>query len=148
MEYKELEKKYGLPKQQQLEILFDIEIKESKYLSKDILKKIEEKLEYLCDKIQNTLHSDSNLESFYECNFLDEKEKEKLFEIFKEFMGKRKEIISRTIGFSEKENCKLIISCHSLFSSHKTKLEETFLKIGKKWVEKDNPRKEAARYFG
>ncbi len=148
MKYAEIQKKFSLPPEEELEASFDIEIKESKYISREILKKIDEKFEYLCEKIQAPLHSDSNLESFYECNFVDEKEKEQLFQIFKAFMGKRREIFGKSMDFSEEQNCRLINDCHKIFSENKKYIEQIFSKIGRKWVEKDNQRKEAAGYFG
>ena len=148
MKYAELKKKYDLPDCSKVETAFDFSMPESKYLSREILKKISERLTGLCEKIENVLHSDSNLETMYECNFLSETEKEDLFAIFQEFMSKRRAITSLSFNNSEKKNCTIIKECLKTYDQHKTKLEEIFEKLSKKWTDKNNTRTEGAKYFG
>ena len=148
MEYNELKKKYNLPSKADIEKSFDFEIKESEYLSRDILKKIEERFDHFCEKIQGLLHSDGNLESMYECEFLQELDKEKLFAVYKEFMSVRRAIQEQLLDDNIEKECVLIKSSLKTYGSHAKVLKDTFKKLSEKWAEKDNPKTESMKYFG
>lgn len=148
MEYESLQKKHKLPSIKTLESTFGFEIKGSTSKSREILKKIEEMLEEICEKIQGVLQTDSNLESMYEAHFLSEAEKDDLFRVFKNFMGIRRKIVAAGLDFSEENSCKLIKEAYETFEKNKKTTARIFLIIGKKWIEKSNPISEAAKYFG
>jgi hypothetical protein len=141
--------KYNLPKAEEIEFFFDIELKDSHQVLRDILKKADEKLEWFCSNIQDIIHSDSRMESLYEIDFLNEEKKQELFNIFKEFAAKRRKIHAGLLDYNEKKHAELINEVYACLQKYKEVMRETFLSLSKKWENNEKTNEdESKEYFG
>ena len=87
-EYAKLSKKYKLPKFKDIDAEFEISaLDNEKFLIKNILRNILEKLEFYIEIIGGLVHPDgSSISSMYEIRFFSENEKNGMYKLFKKLM--------------------------------------------------------------
>jgi len=146
--YQALKKKYKLPDFNKLDSTFEISsIESDKFLERSIRRRIAEKLDAYLKSIEGVLYPETTLNNLYESKFFTDKDKEKIFKIYKEMMvfQKRSYIVSTLED--EKEDVKLINDVFERFSDIKSQLRDVFTKMMEGW-EKETDIKEDLEYLG
>ena len=109
-EYDKLNKKYKLPKFKDIDSEFEIStLENSNFLMRNILRKIEEKLEYHAEVIGNLVHPDaSNMSTMYEIRFFSDDEKNDMYMLFKKLMKANRSILELIVINDEKKQAEFI----------------------------------------
>lgn len=108
-EYNILKKKHSLPDFEVIDKAFEISvIEDTKLLMPCIRKRINEKINYFCEILEDLLHPNTDLRSLNECRFFDDSEKLKMFKIYKELMVLNRTGTSLHIENNEKEDAEFI----------------------------------------
>ena len=104
-EYNKLSKKYKLPKFNEIDSEFEVSsLENERFLIRNILRKIAEKLEFYIDIIGNLVHPDaSNISSMYEIRYLTNDEKNNMYLLFKKMMKTHRGIIGIVLNNDEKQ---------------------------------------------
>src|SRR3989338_4023731 len=104
-EYAKLSKKYKLPKFKDIDAEFEISaLDNEKFLIKNILRSISEKLEFYIEAIGSLVHPDgSSISSMYEIRFFTEDEKNGMYRLFKKLMKTDRNVIELVLKNDEKE---------------------------------------------
>src|SRR3989338_10898788 len=104
-EYSNLSKKYKLPKFKEIDKEFEVSaLDNEKFLIKNILRSISEKLEFYIEAIGSLVHPDgSSISSMYEIRFFTEDEKNGMYRLFKKLMKTDRNVIELVLKNDEKE---------------------------------------------
>lgn len=146
--YESLRKKYKLPEFKKMDSAFEIStIDNGKFLSRDIRRKILEKLENYSKSIEGILYPETTLNNLYESRFFTEKDKEWIFKLYKELMVLQKRALMVSTLDSEKEDIEFIKHVFNRLSSINSELKKIFEKLKTAW-EKETDIKEDLEYFG
>lgn len=142
-----LKKKYNLPEYDELNKYFDIEEIESSLILQKIRIKICEKFDFYAKLIETILQPESNLSTLYEAKYLNEQERDHLYNLFKELMYiiRKSNIVS--VENSEERNAEFINYSYKRWLELKKDLEIHFSKISEVWKKETNIQNDLS-YFG
>tara|TARA_Y100000310_G_scaffold94955_1_gene92785 strand:+ start:19986 stop:20453 length:468 start_codon:yes stop_codon:yes gene_type:complete len=148
-EYYKLSKKYKLPKFNELDSEFEISNLESKrFLIKNILRKIVEKLEFYIEVIGNLVHPDaSSLSSMYEIRYLSDDEKNEMYVLFKKMMKAERSIVEVVLRNDEKQQVEFLNGFFNEWADMKKELVSYLSKIKESWS-KESSIEEDVGYLG
>lgn len=146
--YELLKKKYNLPDFDRLNNEFEISlIEHEEFLLRDIVKKITEKVEIYAKLAESWLQPDTNsIAAMHECKFIEEIEKEKIYDIFKRLMVLDRESIKASLG-DEKEEAEFVKLSFEEWIKVKQDLRPIVAKIRTTW-DKDSDVREDLGYLG
>ena len=147
--YNKLRKKYKLPKFNEIDSEFEISNLESaKFLIKNILRRIEEKLEFYIEVIGNLVHPDvSSLSTMYEVRYFSDDEKNEVYMLFKKLMKANRSIIGLILVSDEKKQTDFLKSFLNEWQDMKKELIDHIGKMKDSW-EKESTIEEDLGYFG
>ena len=148
-EYNNLSKKYKLPKFKEIDAEFEISsLENEKFLIKNILRSISEKLEFYIEFISNLVHPDgSSISSMYEIRFFSEDEKNGMYKLFKRLMKIDRDIIGLVLKNDEKEQSDFLNKFFTDWMNIKKELLNYIGKMKDSW-EKQSTIEEDIGYFG
>ncbi len=148
-EYSNLSKKYRLPKFKDIDAEFEISsLDNEKFLIKNILRKIAEKLEFYIDAIGNLVHPDgTSISSMYEIRFFSEDEKNGMYNMFKKLMKIDRNIAEIVLRNDEKEQTDFLNKFFNDWLNLKKELLKYIEKMKDSW-EKQSTIDEDIGYFG
>ena len=148
-EYDKLSKKFKLPKFKDIDSEFEISnLENTRFLIKNILRKIAEKLEFYIEIIGNLVHPDaSNISSMYEVRYLSEDEKNDMYILFKKMMKAERNIVEVVLRNDEKQQAELLNSFFNEWLDMKKGLIGCIGKIKESWG-KDSSIEEDVGYLG
>ena len=148
-EYSNLSKKYKLPKFKEIDNEFEISALENeKFLIKNILRNISEKLESYIEFISNLVHPDgSSISSMYEIRFFSEDEKNGMYNLFKKLMKIDRNIAELVLRNDEKEQSDFLNKFFIDWMDIKKELVDYIKKMKDSW-EKQSTIEEDIGYFG
>ena len=148
-EYNKLSKKYKLPKFDEIDSEFEVSsLENEKFLVKNILRKIAEKLEIYTESIGNLVHPDaSSLISMYEIRFFSDDEKNNMYMLFKKLMKANRNIIELVIDNDEKEQADFLNKFFKEWLNMKNDLKVYISKMKDSW-EKESTIEQDLGYFG
>ena len=148
-EYSNLSKKYKLPKFKDIDAEFEISaLDNEKFLIKNILRDISEKLEFYIEFISNLVHPDgSSISSMYEIRFFTEDEKNGMYNLFKRLMKTDRNVIELVLKNDEKEQVDFLNKFFSDWLNLKKELLKYIEKMKESW-EKQSTIEEDIGYFG
>jgi len=148
-EYNTLCKKFKLPKFKDLDVEFEISTLENHgFLLRNILRKIEEKLEFYIDTINNLLQPDmASLVSLHELRFFTDDEKNDIYRIFKILVKTSRNIIELVLEHDEKNQADFLNKFFDQWLGIKIELINYIGKMKDSW-EKETSIKEDLGYFG
>jgi hypothetical protein len=148
-EYNKLFKKFKLPKFNEIDSEFEISTLENeRFLVKNILRKIAEKLEFYIDIIGNLVHPDaSNISSMYEIRYLSNDEKNNMYLLFKKMMKTHRGIIGIVLNNDEKQQTEFLNNFFTEWIGFKKELIIYMGKIKDSW-DKESTIEEDIGYFG
>jgi|TARA_B100001964_G_C13667326_1_gene351746 hypothetical protein len=148
-EYNKLSKKYKLPKFNEIDSEFEVSsLENERFLIRNILRKIAEKLEFYIDIIGNLVHPDaSNISSMYEIRYLTNDEKNNMYLLFKKMMKTHRGIIGIVLNNDEKQQTEFLNSFFAEWIGIKKELIIYIGKIKDSW-DKESTIEEDIGYFG
>ena len=148
-EYNKLSKKYKLPKFNEIDSEFEVSsLENERFLIRNILRKIAEKLEFYIDIIGNLVHPDaSNISSMYEIRYLTNDEKNNTYLLFKKMMKTHRGIIGLVPNNDEKQQTEFLNSFFAEWIGIKKELIIYIGKIKDSW-DKESTIEEDIGYFG
>jgi len=148
-EYGKLSKKYKLPKFKEIDSEFEISnLENERFLIRNILRKVEEKLEFYIEVIGNIVHPDaSSLSSMYEVRYFSEDEKNDMYMLFKKLMKSNRDIIKFILLSDEKKQADFLNSFFVDWLKMKNELIKHIDKMKESW-EKSSTIEEDLGYFG
>ena len=133
--YEALRKKYSLPSYEDIDFEFEISsIEDGKFLTREIIRKIIDKLDFYQKILEGLLQPDTNsLASMYECKHFDDKEKNEIYFLFKRLMVVKSEFSLLDLSPDEKKNSEFIIQTYKFWLDEKKKIAEIISKIKDSW---------------
>ena len=148
-EYSKLSKKYKLPKFKAIDDEFEISsLDNEKFLIKNILRDISEKLEFYIEFISNLVHPDgSSISSMYEIRFFTEDEKNGMYNLFKRLMKIDRDVTELVLKNDEKEQVDFLNRFFNDWLNLKKELLKYIGKMKESW-EKRSTIEEDIGYFG
>jgi len=148
-EYNKLSKKYKLPKFKELDDEFEISTFETpKFLIRNILRKIAEKLEFYIEVIGNLVHPDtSSISTMYEVRYFSDDEKNEMYNSFKKLMTSNRYIIKLILMNDEKRQTEFLKDFFVDWLTMKKELINYLDKMKESW-EKESTIEEDLGYFG
>ena len=148
-EYNKLSKKYKLTKFKEIDSEFEISTLETpKFLIRNILRKIEEKLEFYIEVIGNLVHPDaSSISTMYEVRYFSDDEKNEMYLLFKNLMKVNRNIIELILSSDEKEQADFLNGFFNEWLRIKKELINYLDKMKESW-EKESTIEEDLGYFG
>ena len=148
-EYDSLSKKYKLPKFKDIDAEFEISsLENEKFLIKNILRGISEKLEFYIEFISNLVHPDgSSISSMYEIRFFSEDDKNDMYMLFKKLMKTHRNIVEMVLKNDEKEQSDFLNKFFADWQDMKKELLKHIEKMKDSWG-KQSTIEEDIGYFG
>ena len=148
-EYSNLSKKYKLPKFKDIDGEFEISsLDNEKFLIKNILRSISEKLEFYIEFISKLVHPDgSSISSMYEIRFFSEDEKNDMYNMFKRLMKIDRNVIELVLKNDEKEQSDFLNKFFTDWLNLKKELLKYIGKMKDSWG-KQSTIEEDIGYFG
>ena len=148
-EYNKLCKKYKLPKFEEIDKEFEISsLENERFLIRNTLRKIAEKLEIYSDAIGNLVHPDgSSLSSMYEVRFFSDDEKDGMYKLFKKLMKANRDIAAIVLSADEKKEADFLNDFFAEWGNMKKDLITFIDKMRESW-EKESTIEEDLGYFG
>ena len=147
--YNKLRKKYKLPKFNEIDSEFEISnLENARFLIKNILRRIEEKLEFYIEVIGNLVHPDaSSLSTMYEVRYFSDDEKNDVYMLFKKLMKANRSIIELVLVSDEKKQTDFLKGFLNEWQDMKKELINHIGKMKDSW-EKESTIEEDLGYFG
>jgi len=148
-EYDKLSKKYKLPKFKEIDSEFEIStLENTNFLMRNLLRKVEEKLEFHAEVIGNLVHPDaSNISTMYEIRFFSDDEKNDMYTLFKKMMKANRSIIELILINDEKKQAEFMNIFFNEWPDMKKELIMHLNKMKESW-EKSSTIEEDLGYFG
>ena len=148
-EYAKLSKKYKLPKFKDIDAEFEISsLENEKFLIKNILRGISEKLEFYIEFISNLVHPDgTSISSMYEIRFFSEDDKNDMYMLFKKLMKTHRNIVEMVLKNDEKEQSDFLNKFFADWQDMKKELLKHIEKMKDSWG-KQSTIEEDIGYFG
>ena len=148
-EYSSLSKKYKLPKFKDIDAEFEISaLDNEKFLIKNMLRSVSEKLEFYIEIIGSLVHPDgSSISSMYEIRFFTEDEKNGMYMLFKKLMKTHRNIVEMVLKNDEKEQSDFLNKFFADWQDMKKELLKHIEKMKDSWG-KQSTIEEDIGYFG
>jgi len=146
--YDELKEKYTLPDFEELNKEFELStIEYEDFLLRQVRKKIADKINAMCELLEDLLSPDSSLANIYEYKAFDDNEREKMFELYKRLKVFEKLSLELSLNPDEKNDADFI---NNFFSSRGKIRDEmtTIIKKTKDFWKEESTTEYKAGYFG
>ena len=133
--YEELASKYSLPEYEKLDGNFSIHtIENENQLLRQIISKIEDRIEFLLNTINEILHPDTgNLHIMHECQQFDEQEKKELYNLYKKLMYFSRNSVEVLMHNDRSMEAEFIVNFSNHWESIKPNFIEFFKKLKNSW---------------
>ncbi len=130
-----LQKKYSLPKWEELDDVFDIGVIDEKDFSLKLVRShVREKFQYVIHLLEPILHPDAvSYAELCECNVLSDVEKASLLEVYKRLIMIDRDFLIASLSSSEENDAMLIKKAFSAYKEIVPKLIPYFTKIRDSW---------------
>jgi hypothetical protein len=146
--YDQLKKKCSLPDFDSLDNDFEISlIDHDQFLLREIRRKMLEKLEFFIEFLEEILQPETTISNLHECRVFEEKEKEKIFEMFKAMMILHRQSLLLSVESSEKDEAAFISNFSKEWSSMKPELKRIIVELSACWKQ-DTELNEELGYLG
>ena len=148
-QYEELRKRFNLPDFAEIDKEFEVsDLDKTHFLLRTIIRRIADKLDFYSTMLEEILQPDtSNLYAMHETRFFDQKEKNKMYDLYSRIMAFNRKSIEISLNNSEKEEADFIKSVAQEWKIIKNELIPYVKKMKDSWkIEVDI--KEDLRYFG
>lgn len=146
--YNELKSRYSLPDFEELNKNFEISaIEHEDFLLRQIRKRIANKINAMCEFLEDLLSPDNNMANIYEYKAFDDDERKKIFELYRRLKVLEKSALELSLNPDEKNDADFI---NNFFSSWDKIRDEMagFIKKIKSFWEKESTKSSGVGYFG
>ncbi|MFA5406103.1 MAG: hypothetical protein WC307_01990 [Candidatus Nanoarchaeia archaeon] len=133
--YEELKTKYSLPELAELEDEFDFELDDDSAIIKTIINQIWDKVSSIKSYIEGILHPQRYC-CIIETKFLNNKEKEKVFDFYKKIMADYWKTVKSTFG-SQEEKINQVRETYEFYKKVKKFSNEYLNRMIKGWEEEE-----------
>lgn len=146
--YEQLNKKYSLPAFEKLDNEFEVSSIENKqFLLKEIRRKITDKIEAYAKILEALLQPDTaSVSSMRECRFIEDKEKEEIYTLYKKLMIIDRSSIIASLG-DDRQAADFIKNSFEEWNKLKSDIMPIAEKLKSSW-ENEKDIKEELEYFG
>ena len=146
--YPTLQKKYDLPSYEELDMYFDLgNIEHAASFLREIRKKIESKLEEVCGIFYIIFQPDTNIRDLHECHVFTDKEKARLFTLYREIMVLRREASLLSLQSEEKREAVFIKNLYNEWKRMHPEIIAILTRMRDSWKKNTNVKKELG-YLG
>jgi len=146
--YDELKKKYSLPDFEELNNEFEISaIEHESFLLRQIRKKIADKINAMCELLEDLLSPDTSISNIYEYKAFDDDERKKIFELYKKLKVLEKLSLELSLNHDEEKDAEFIKDIFSSWDKLRNEMTTVVKKIKEFWENKSTEEYKA-RYFG
>ena len=145
--YEELGRKCKLPKFEELGEFQVSDLEDTKFLLSGIRGRIAERIQDSADFLSDILYPDSNLQGMYESRVFDEKEKKRVFDVFKRIMFWQRSSFEALVKGDDSANAEFISGFVSEWKGLKHDLVEVAARVKASW-EAESEQPEKLGYFG
>ena len=146
--YNELKEKYSLPDFEVLNKNFEISaIEHEDFLLRQIRKKIADKINAMCEFLEDLLSPDTTMANLYEYKAFDDDERKKIFDLYKKFKVLEKLSLELSLNHDEEKDAEFINDFFSSWDKIRNEMA-TFVKKVKSFWENESTKEYKAGYFG
>ncbi len=146
--YTKLKEKYSLPDFEELNRDFEIStIEHEDFLLREIRKKIADKINKMCEFLEDLLSPDNTIANIYEYKAFDDDERKKIFGLYKKLKVFEKLSLELSLNPDEAKEAGFINNFFNSWNKIKSEMT-TFIKKIKDFWEKESTTEYKARYFG
>ena len=146
--YDELKGKYALPDFEELNREFELSaIEHEEFLLRKIRKTIADKINAMCEFLEDLLSPDNSLANIYEYKAFDDNERKKIFELYKRLKVLEKLSLELSLNHDEKKDAEFIEDVFSSWDKIKDEITGFIKKIKYFW-ENESTKEYKAGYFG
>ncbi len=147
--YALLQKELNLPPYESMDREFELSTIDSEaFYIREVLKKLEAKLEYLAMVLEEILQpSPESVTQMHECRYVTSEEKEKLYSIFKRLQYWLRAIVEAHVRTDDKKSALLINEIHADWKQIKELSLPFIVRLKESW-RLDDELKEYVEYFG
>lgn len=146
--YNELQKKHKLPDYAQLNSDFEISvIDKEEFLLREVRRKIYEKIDKFVQVLDTVLQPEANVKDMQECHVFTEKEKERIYELYKRMMFYLQYSNETALFETDEESARFITESSSGWQSIKKELKPIVSKLKESWKE-ETTIQEVLNYMG
>jgi len=148
-QYTEIRKEYKLPEFKEIDLEFEIsDFEKTNFLLRSIIRRIAERLDFYATLLEEILQPDaSNLYAMHETRFLDDIEKEKMYNLYRKIMEYSRQSILVILERNEKDEAEFIANFVNEWKELKQRLLFFVRKMKSSW-EKEESIKDDLRYLG
>lgn len=148
-EYKELKNKYDIPAYKDInkDFLISTIEEEEEFYSREIAKKMDEKIEFFANILEEILSPDTKLSSLHESNLFNENEKKDILRIYRKLIYNNRKYTFLEISYDEEQTAKYVKEFYEEWQDIKPELKKIFNRIKSSWTH-DKKTKLELSYFG
>src|SRR3989338_7099369 len=148
-QYTEIRKEYKLPEFKEIDLEFEIsDFEKTNFLLRSIIRRIAERLDFYATLLEEILQPDaSNLYAMHETRFLDDIEKEKMYNLYRKIMEYSRQSILVILERNEKDEAEFIANFVNEWKELKQRLLFFVRKMKSSW-EKEESIKDDLRDLG
>ena len=146
--YNELKNRYSLPDFEELNNEFELlTIEHEDFLLRQIRKKIADKINVICELLEDLLSPDNSLANIYEYKAFDDDERKKIFEFYKRLKVLEKSALELSVNPDEKNDAEFIKDVFSSWNKMRSEITSFIKKIKSFW-ENESTKSSSVGYFG
>ncbi len=146
--YNELKKKYSLPDFEELNKEFEIStIEHEDFLLRQIRKKIADKINKMCEFLEDLLSPDNSIANIYEYKAFDDDEKKDIFKLYKKLKVLEKLALELSLNPDEAKEAEFINNFFNSWDKIKSEMTTIIKKIKTFW-EQETSKTHNLGYFG
>ena len=147
-EYEAIKKKHNLPELKELDKEFCIgKLEETTFLLRDIISKMNERLEQTLKILGDIIQPENNLANMYEAEGFSDEEKKNIFDLFKKISYYHKELLINDYEHNEDSAAELINKTFKEWKELKQEFLRILDKVKQYWKKETKSRLELG-YFG
>ncbi|MBN1502603.1 hypothetical protein JW930_03595 [Candidatus Woesearchaeota archaeon] len=147
-DYSKISKVHNLPQYNELNRDFNIEnIEEEDFLLVRICRKITEKIETIVKLLEDILYPTTSLTGLYESKYIEDRDKEKIYKIFKQLVRYLRYSSEVSFSDNEQENAVFVNEFYKDWQKLKPELQIIFSRLKKSW-DTESSIKEDLSYLG
>ena len=146
--YDELKEKYSLPDFDELNNEFELSpIEHEDFLLRQIKKKIDDKINAMCEFLEDLLSPDNSIANIYEYKAFDDDERKKVFEFYKRLKVLEKLSLELSLNNNEEKDAEFINDFFSSWDKIKNEMAAFIKKIKSFW-KNESTKSSSVGYFG
>lgn len=134
-QYDALKKAHNLPPFEEMDLEFELySIEQDEFLLKNILKKMNEKIEHYAKLLEDILHPEANLAAMHECEAFSPEERQHIFKIYTRLLFNHRQALKLDLCHDENKCAEQVVFFFHEWQDIKLKLYDIVEKIQMSWT--------------